>query len=73
MTENQKGPQKECRSFFENMPFAKMMQKMMDPKEGCCGFRCSEMMPQMMKIGSKWRAEKEKGPKEPKEGQKANP
>ena len=73
MTESQKDPQKDCCAFLENMPLAEMMKKMMGPKGGCGDFSCSEMMSPMMKMCSKWRAEKEKDPKEPKEGQKANP
>ena len=73
MTENQKDSQKEFRAFFENMPFAKMMQKMRDPKRNCCGFSCSEMMSQMMKMCGKGRTEKEEATQEAKEPQKANP
>jgi len=67
MTENQKDPQKECRAFFENLPFARMMQEMKDPKGSCCGFSCSEMMSQMMKMCSKGRTEREEAAKEAKE------
>lgn len=73
MTENQKDTQKECRAFFEKMPFAKMMKKMTGPKGGCCDFSCSEMMSQMMKMRSKGRTEKEATTQEVKEDQKANP
>lgn len=72
MTGKQNDSQKEFRAFFENMPFAKMMQKMMDQKGSCCGFRCSEMMSQMMKMCGNWRAEKEEATKEAKEPQNVN-
>jgi hypothetical protein len=73
MTENQKDTQKECRAFFERMPFAKMMKKMTGPKGGCCDFSCSEMMSQMMKMCSRGQTEKEEAAPETKEEQKANP
>jgi len=73
MTENQKDSQKECRAFFENMPFAKMMAKMTGPKGGCCDFTCSEMMSQMMKMCSRGRTEKDETTPETKEPQKTNP
>jgi len=65
MAENQKDTQKEFRAFFENMPLAKMMQKMMDPEGGCCGFNCAEMMSQMMKMCGKDRTEKEGAQEKP--------
>ena len=73
MTENQKDTQKEYRAFFENMPFTKMMKKMMGPKGGCCDVSCSEMMSQMMKMYGRGKPEKEKATPETKEPQKANP
>jgi hypothetical protein len=73
MPENQKDIHKECRAFFENMPFAKMMQKMKDSKGGCCDFSCAEMMSQMMKKCSGGQTEKEEAAPETKESQKANP
>jgi hypothetical protein len=73
MTENQKNTQKECGAFFENMPFAKMMQKMTGPKGACCDFNCSEMMSQMMKMCSGKQNEKEEAAPKAKEEEKANP
>jgi hypothetical protein len=73
MTGNQKDTQKECRAFFENMPLAKMMKKMMmGRKGGCCDFTCSEMMSQMMEMCSRGRAEKDEPTPETKEPQKTN-
>ena len=73
MAENQKDTQKECRAFFENIPFAKMMQKMTDPKGGCCDFSSSEMMSQMVKMCGKGQPEKEEAAPETKEEQEGNP
>ena len=73
MDESQKDTRKECRAFFENMPFAKMMAKMTGSKGGCCDFSCAEMMSQMMKKCSGGQTEKEEAAPEAKEEQKANP
>jgi hypothetical protein len=73
MPENQKDTRKECRAFFENMSFAKMMKKMTGPKRGCCDFSCSEMISQMMKMCGKGQTEKDEATPETKEPQKANP
>lgn len=73
MTENQKGTQKECHAFFENMPLAKMMKKMTGAKGSCCDVSCSEMMSQMMKMCGKGRTGKEEAAPEAKEEQKTNP
>jgi len=73
MTESQKDSRKGCQAFFENMPFAEMMKEMTGPKGGCCGFSCSEMMSQMMKMCGKGQTEKEEATPEAKEAQKANP
>jgi len=43
MAGRQNNPQKEFHTFFESNPFAKMMQKMMDQKEGYGGFSCSDL------------------------------
>ena len=50
MTKNQKTTQKESHSFFEGMPCAEMMQKMMGAKKAGQGFNCAEMMSQVMKM-----------------------
>jgi len=48
MNEKPKNNKEETGSSWEGMPFAEMMRKMMDQGGVCCGFNCSEMMPQMM-------------------------
>jgi hypothetical protein len=73
MTENQKDNRKGCQAFFESMPMAKMMKKMTGPEGNCCGFNCSEMMSQMMKMCGKGRTGKGEATPEAKEQQKPNP
>ncbi len=46
MTDQQKNTQDNFRTPWEGMPFAGMMQEMMDQQGEGCG--CSDMMPQMM-------------------------
>lgn len=65
MAEDQKNTQKDFQGCCEGMPFAGMMQKMMEAKKGGSPFNCAEMMSQMM--------EKCCGSREKKEGPKENP
>ena len=51
MNEKPKNNKEETRSCYEDMPFAKIMRKMMDQQSEQPGFNCAEMMSQMMEKG----------------------
>ena len=72
MAEDQKNTQKEFKSFCEGMPFADMMQKMMDAKKSGSPFNCAEMMSQMMKMCCGARKKKEGPAQETKENPAVN-
>lgn len=61
MAEDQKNNTKEFQSFWDGVPFADMMRKMMEAKKAGGSFNCAEMMSQMMKMccGTK---DKKEGP-----------
>ena len=48
MTDEQKNTKEETLNCCEGIPFAEMMQKMMNQQGEGLGFDCSEMMSQMM-------------------------
>ena len=48
MNSKQKNAKEQFFNCCEGMDFAKMMQKMMEQKSGCCDFDCAEMMERMM-------------------------
>jgi hypothetical protein len=72
MAEDQKNTQKEFKSFCEGMPFADMMQKMVDAKKSGSPFNCAEIMSQMMKMCCGVGKKKEGAAPETKENPAAN-
>jgi hypothetical protein len=48
MTDKQRNTEKEFSSCCEGMPFANMMQKIMNQRGECHDFDCAEMMRKMM-------------------------
>ena len=72
MTDEQKNTKEEFGSCCEGMPFAKMMQNMMEQQGECCGFDCSEMMQKMMANCCWPQEEQQETTEEAKETQTAN-
>jgi hypothetical protein len=50
MAEERKQHEKDSRAFFEGMPCADMMRKMMEGKKEGQAFDCAEMMSKMMPL-----------------------
>ena len=72
MSDEQKNTKEKTLNCCEGMPFAEMMQKMMNQQGEGLGFDCSEMMSQMTTMCCQQQDEREETRKEGKGAQTAN-